>query len=357
MLIYVDKKEEKKQKIKIISLILISTFLVCANIMYFNSALQHTSEHLTDYKSITHQNNWYKQAQVVYLFNAPKPNLKKIIIIPNKLNRETITTIASILSKLKKQQTYQILSDISDKDLLTRLIEKVAPQLNVSDNFPDVIITSDFSNVTETIAQNKMVPLTLNYKTAEKKLSLGEISKYINTFFPLKTAPTNQLEKEKQALETFIENNLITLKKSIIPDFYPDFSKQNLFLQNCRVCLINQNSDIFCGLSNHASFLHNIKKNIAKAPADIPLKKIILLTSDNPFDPKNISELERDEGLHFQYQKREAILLPEEILPLTNSQQILYKLKQKAGINPQHNHPNMKYNKFKTLEVNLDDNI
>lgn len=357
MLIYVDKKKEKKQKIKIISFVLISIFILWTNIIYFSSALNQAINHLTNYKSITHANHWYKNAQIVYLFNAPKPDIKKIIIIPKTLNRETITIIASILSKLKRQQTYQILTDISDKDLLTRLIEKVAPQLNVSDNFPDVIITSDFSNVTETIAQNKMVPLTLNYKTAEKKLSLGKISKYINTFFPLKATPANQLEEEKQALEIFMEDNFLTLKEITTQGYTLHFSKQSLFLQNVRLCLINQNSDFFCGLSNHASLLHNLKKSLSKMPKDSPIKKIILLTSDTPFNPQNMIELQKDEGLHFQYQKREAILLPEEISSLTNSQQILYKLKSKAGINPQYEHHFMKYYKFKTLEVNLDDKI
>lgn len=357
MLIYVDKKKERKRKITIISVVLLGFFIIYANVMHFKTALNKASEQLTNYKSIKHSNSWYKDAQIVYLFGAPKPNIKKIIIIPNKINRETTTIIASILSKSKKQQTYQISPDISDKDLLLRLIEKAAPQLNASDTDPDIIITSDFAEVSDTITQNKMIPFTLNYKTAEKKLSLGEISKYVNTFFPLKPPSTNKIEKEKQALETFAEDNILWLKNLKQKDFSLDFSKQNLFLKNVRVCLINRDFSTFCGLSNHASFLHNLQKSLFQTPTDTTPTKIILLTSDEPFNPKDISRPEKDEGLHFHYQKREAILLPSEIMPLTNSQQILYTLKQKAGINPQHEHPYMKYYKFKTVEIDLNDNI
>ena len=357
MLIYVDKKKERKRKITIISLVLLGFFIIYANVMHFKTALNKTTEHLTNYKSIKHSNNWYQNAQIVYLFSAPKPNIKKIIIIPDKINRETTTIIASILSKSKKEQTYQILPDVSDKNLLIQLIEKVSPKLNSSDTNPDIIITSDFARMTDTIMQNQMIPLALNYKTAEKKLSLGEISKYVNTFFPLKSPSTNKIEKEKQVLETFVEDNILLLKNLKQADFSSNFSKQNLLLKNVRVCLINQDSVISCGLSNHASFLHNLQKILLQLPADTTPTKLILLTSDAPFNPKDGSRLEKDEGLHFRYQKRESTLLPTEIIPLTNSQQILYTLKQKAGINPQYKNPYMKYYKFKTVEVNLNDNI
>ena len=357
MLIYVDKKKERKRKITIISLILVSIFIVYANIIHFQTALNEASEYLINYKSVKHLNNWYQNAQIVYLFSTPKPNTKKIIIIPNQINRETTTIIASIFVKLKKQQTYQILPDVSNKTLLLQLIEKISPQMTSVSANPDIIITSDLSKAEESITQNKMTPQTINYKTAEKKLSLGEISKYVNTFFPPSPSPTSQIEKENQALESFIADNISDLKDIIKTDFTLSFSKQSLFLQNVRLCLINQNLDFFCGLSNHASFSHNLKKSLSKMPKDSLAKKIILLTSDIPFNPQNIMELTKNEGLHFQYQKREATLLPKEIEPLTNSQQILYKLKSKAGINPQYENPHMKYYKFKTLEVNLDDNI
>ena len=353
MFIYVDKKKEKKRKIRIISLILLGFFIICANVIYFKIDLNKTSEHLTDYQSIKHSNSWFLNSEIVYLFSAPKPNIKKVILTPSKINRETTTVMVSILLKLKKQKTYQILPDILDKKSLTQLINKVLPQVDVTEDNPDIIISSDFSKISDIIDQNQMIPLALSYKTAEKKLSLEQLSKYVTPFFPLKELPKNKMEEEKQALEIFVEDNISSLKNfSKI-----DFSKQNLFLRNARICLVNQNSDTFCSLSNHSSFLHNLKKALVQAPADIPLKKIIFLTSDDSLNPEEINELKADEGLRFQYQKRKSILLPEEMTSLTNSKQKLYKLKQKAGLNPQYENPYMKYYKFKTLEVNLDDNI
>ena len=215
------------------------------------------------------------------------------------------------------------------------------------------ISSSDFSKVSDIITQSQMVPLALNYKAAEKKLSFEQINNYINIFFPIKNPPENKPEEEKQALEFFVKDNFSSLKNLE----KADFSKQNFLLKNVRICLINQNSDIFCSLSNHSSFLYNIKKALAQMPDNSLPKKIIFLTSDTPFNPKDFGKLKTDEGLHFQYQRRQSILLPKEMASLTDSQQILYKLKQKSGINPQYENPDMKYYKFKTLEVNLDDNI
>ena len=357
MLIYVDKKKEKAKKIKKIFFTLLCILVILINIAQFKSSLNHPSDSLNNYKSITHSNKWYSKVQNIYLFSAPQPSIKKIIIIPDNINREIITILASILSKLKTPKTYSLLSDVSNKNVITQLTKKILPDLEESNNSPDIIITSDFSRVSETIHQNKMIPSVLSYKTAEKKLSLGEISNYVNTFYPAPPTPIKRLEKEQQSLENFAKDYRLPLKKLAENDSIPNFSAQNFFLKNARICLITKSSNIYCGLSNHTSFLHNFQKASQHISDKRSLKKVVLLTSELPIPPQDLWKIKKDEGIRFSYQKRGAILLPIERQNLTNSKEILYKLKQKAGINPQHENSQMKYYKFKTLEVTLNDNI
>ena len=86
-------------------------------------------------------------------------------------------------------------------------------------------------------------------------------------------------------------------------------------------------------------------------------QKLIFLTSDEKISPDFPLILEKDEGIHLQYGKLKAFLLPEECQALTNPKEILATLKQMIGINPDYATPSIRLYKFKTTEVILNEKI
>jgi hypothetical protein len=190
----------------------------------------------------------------------------------------------------------------------------------------------------------------------QKLADIKNLTNLLDSLFPPLPAPKDKSEQEKSALQNFVSENLTAIKNIIFADKLPPFSLQKTFLKENRFCLQNNNKTK-CKLHTHRSFEKNLQKLTHKFSLQNKPQKLILLTNDTPVSTETLTTLAKDEGLHFTYYTREAFLFPEDINSLAESKNALYILKQKAGLNPTYENPAMKLYKFKTLEVNLDDNI
>jgi hypothetical protein len=359
MLIYVDKKKERQKKIRRLLLILFSLFFITLNLWQFNTSLNHSDQSLTDYQSIKHLNLWYNNADIVYLFTDKKNNTAALII-PETFNQENATTIALALSKLPQQKYNIILApNISENDSLRNLIKIFLPQaeFNSTANAPDVIIANDTKIAAQHIIKNKLFPRTLNYKHTKKIQEIPALKNFIKNTFPPLPLPQNTLEQESQNLQSFISTHERILKDFVFLDKEPPFTSQNLFLQNIRLCLKTKENNLSCALDTTVS----LKQNIINAKADLPkedtINKVYLLTSDMKTTPQTTTRFNKDEGLRFVYQSRNALLLPEDMKLLDNPLKAFYILKEKTGINPLFDAPDMYFYKIKIKEITHDEDI
>ena len=354
MLLYIDKKKEKRRKITIVLVIVFSITLVLFNIKQFNTFLHHNLESLTTYQPLQHTNLWYKKTSPVHLFSINQPYTAKILLIPTKLNRENATTIAIALSKLpQKKYTLNFTSEIAttEKEKLTELTTYLHSISNKSTNKHPLIITTQLDSIKDIINSNKLYPSTFNYKQSAD----ATFSPILDKLFPLKRQPQTTLEIEKETLERFASDNLKEIKALILDDKEIDFTLKNIFLKNIRLCLIAKD-EISCSLSQKNSFLKNLATAQQKLSSKVP-QKLILWTSNEQIDISPLPQLQSDEGLYFTGLNRKTYLLPQNIQPLTDTKEYLYILKQQAGLNPAYTTPDMKLYKFKTTEVILDDEI
>jgi len=354
MLIYVDKKKEKQKKIKIISLILCGIFIVLLNIKYYYSSQNSNTQSLTSYQTLKHSNPWYNQSSPIYLFSSKQNPNQNILIIPSELTRENATTIAFILSKLPySQYSLNLTTEVPNKKTIRNITEKV---ITISNTAPsNITITTDLSNVEDIINDENLYPSISNYKKAQKTLNNSPLNEILNDIFPLPIPVEDDIKKEQQNLKSFSKDNLKYLKRLILKQKEPPFTKQYLFLQNVRLCLKSKDK-ISCSTSTRNSLKKNLAIALQKLKKDTP-HKLLLWTSDFPLDDQSFKELKSDEGIYFKSQNRESFLLPQDINTLTNQKDIIYILKQKVGLNPQYTTPDMKFYKFKITEVDLDDNI
>lgn len=359
MLIYVDKKKEKQKKIRKLIFILFSLFFILINIWQFNLSLNRSNQSLTDYKSIKHLNSWYNHADVVYLFISNKKNTVAIII-PEIFNKENALSTALALSKLP-QKKYNILisPEITVKEDLINLTKIFLPaaELNTSDNTPDIIITSNIENAAPYIIKNKLFLRTLNYKHTKKIQDFPAVKNFIQNTFPPANPPQNILEQDNENLQSFVSTHKQALEDFIFADKEPQFIDQNFFLQNIRLCLKTKENNLSCALDTTTSF----KQNLINAKASLPKKdtiiKVYLLTSDMEISPDTGTPFKAIDGLRFVYKNRNALLFPEDIKLLDNAQKAFYILKEKAGINPLFNAPDMYFYKFKIKEISYDKDI
>lgn len=359
MLIYVDKKKEKQKKIRKLLLILFILFFIIINLWQFNLSLNHAKQSLTDYQLIKHLNSWYNNADIVYLFTGNK-NKTAAIIIPKTFNQENATTIALALSKIS-QQKYNIIlaSNMSKNDSLMNLIKVFLPQaeFNSSANAPDIIIANNIENAVPHIIKNKLFPHALNYKHTKKIQELPALKNFIKNTFPPMPLPKNTLEQESKNLQSFITTHKQVLKDFIFLNKEPPFTNQNLFLQNIRLCLKTKENNLSCALDTTVSLRQNITKAKAGLGKENSINKVYFLTSDMKTTPQPDIRFDEDEGLRFVYQNRNALLLPEDIKLLDNPLEAFYILKEKTGINPLFNTPDMYFYKIKLKEITYDENI
>lgn len=355
MLIFVDKKKEKRRKIKIFCIICFAVFFIVMNIFHFNSTLHLSNQSLTEYQSPIISNDWYKKADIVYLFNSQQKT--KIILIPQTYNRENITTLALAFSKLPSQKTFLSFSqEISDPAPIKEVAALFFPLSNKKTAPQKIIISTSFPSIQKDINQHKLYPVALNYKHTQKLNNINKLTSLLDSLFPTKPAPQNELEEEKEALQKFIEENKITLKDIVLRNKQPPFVLQNIFLSKNRFCLKNT-KEKKCSLHSDLSFIKNLQEMTAPKSSLKNRLKLILLTDDSPLAVQEAPSLAKDEGLHFIFNNHEAFLFPEEIKKLDDQKNTLYIIKEKAGINPKYQADTMRLYKFKTLEIDLDDNI
>jgi hypothetical protein len=121
--------------------------------------------------------------------------------------------------------------------------------------------------------------------------------------------------------------------------------------------LQSKDENIVCSLSEDVSLKENLHKLLKEVPSEIDWNRFYLLTSDEEISSSKFLSLEQDEGVYFYYQGLDAFLLPEDIKKLDNIAQVFYLLKEKAGLNPLFEAPDMKFYKFKIREVTIDEEI
>ena len=357
MLIFVDKKKEKRRRIKILCFICVVFFIIVANIFHFKKALNYNNEKLTTYQTIAQKNDWYDKSKTVYLLFSQQENAQKVIIIPQKINRENIATLALAFSKIKDIPAEITLTpEISDLQIINELAEIFFPLATEKTPKQKILISSDLEMVKDTIMAEHLYPLTLNYKHTKKLNNHSQFMQFLDKKFPTLPEPKNKQEQEKRALQEFAMENLSILQRITLKQKTPDFSYRNLLLKSVRFCLQNSQSTT-CSTDSNSSFIKNLNTLLQSQKKTAKPQKLILLTSDELIENIDSLTLEADEGLHFQFQKREAFLLPEEIQNLKKSDKAIYTLKQKAGLNPKYTTSQMKFYKFKTTEVILDEKI
>ncbi|MBR2274201.1 MAG: hypothetical protein IJ864_05200 [Alphaproteobacteria bacterium] len=357
MLIYVDKKKQRRQRIKLFCWVSIVLLILTTNIIHFNTSLNLSHQQLTSYQTIKLDNTWYSQADTIYLFKAQPPQQQHVLIIPSQFNKENAATLALAFSKIPNIPTKLILSsEIIHQKEIYQLAKIFLSTISNQDASQKIYLTTDLETAKKIIIPAQLYPMTLNYKHSEKLKNNPIFLKTLDTIFPPKKKPSSHLAQEKEALQCLVTENKNLLKKIINKQKAPPFALHNLFLQNVRFCL-QTNQNTLCETDTHNSFLSNLKHLLGKIHPQQKVQKLILLTTEDTINTSDFIALKKDEGLHFQYQNRESLILPYEQETLNNPIKIEYILKEKAGLNPYYTSPDMTFYKFKTLEVNLDEDI
>ena len=357
MLIYVDKKKEKQRKIKIFCLVLFAIIFVCLNILSYHKQRHHEQTDLSSYQKISHQNEWYDKALPIYLFSNKETSAPNIIILPKTINKETALILVDSLINLPRQNyNLTITDEVKNKKFLKQLFKIARPKLSSDESSAEIILTSDFDMVQNTINNFGLYPKTLSYGKINTALFSEPLNNLINEQYPPQTEPQTKIEKEQKALAEFAAENKTELMNLIFKNIPPKFSKQASFLENSRLCLQTENS-INCQTRPETSLLLNIKKALNATAKDAKPQKLLLWTSNEKINPTDLHQLKNDEGLYFRFHQLETYLLPQELNALTIEKEPLTILKEKAGFNPEYTSPEMELYKFKITEVNLDEQI
>ncbi|MBE6462822.1 MAG: hypothetical protein E7005_03575 [Alphaproteobacteria bacterium] len=347
MLLYVNKKQERKKRIKLLSLIAFIIFFITANIINFYHKLHTTTDNLSSYQSITHLNTWYKNYEPIEIYKT-KDNQIKVILIPNALTREITETLSTLLEKISKTPSPKIhfLGNASLFELIKELAQIHNIEITDKITKKSIIISSDFDLLKSHIYSNKLFPKTITYVNSTNPKSLSLLNKY----FPLPISPKTNLSKQKHSLTLFAKAYQKELETISTTNNYNSqkFHKQSALLKNIPLCLQTTNST-FCTLDNKTSLIKNIIKTKEQNKANAPYTKLILLTN---FEKTTLETFSPQNGLLFKFHSRETILLPNE-----KDKNHFYTIKQKSGINPNYETKDMEFYQFKTVEINLNDNI
>lgn len=351
MLLYVDKKKQKRRQIKIIISTLAVFLSLIANSICLSKALQQTNKHLTKFSPFEHTQPWYQNSHVVTVFTHKKSTVPLAILIPQTINRENLLTIALAFSKFN-HHAFEI--EMTSEITQTATLQKLATLFNKKTKTPakKIIITTKAEQLNDFIKQNKLFPTALHYQNTKKLKITNELQTFIDSAFPLPKKPQNQLEKEKKALELFTAKykkeilNLLLAKPQLNA-----YTSKHLLLQNANICLTTTHKNI-CETNKNISLKNNLQTAIKKLPKNAPLKKLFLLTSLKEI--KINTPLATDEGAAFRYGTKQSLILPHEKNEKINTYILL---KQQAGLNPEYHSKKMKFYKFKTTEININDNI
>lgn len=350
MLIYVNKKKERYKKIKILSLILCVFFIFAINISCFKKSIHTPAQSLTQYQTLKISQNWYNNAQTATVFTNKKSS-QAVIVIPATLNKENfLITAAALYKTLTPNTELSFTKDVKQPELLKKIVEALPLKSSEKIN-KTLLITTDFKQAEPLIFTHKLYPHIINYKQAQKQEILQPL---LNAAFPQPIAPDTLLEKEKSCLKTFAKDYAKELQTLISTQKQPAFFAQNLFLQNARICLQNKDKTT-CRTSSELSLEKNLTKALSSFSQQNPPQKLIFLTSEQKLETPE--QLKPDEGLRFNFGSKETILLPKQISALANPTKAFYILKKHAGLNPNYVSPDMNFYKFKTMEINLNDDI
>lgn len=297
----------------------------------------------------------------------------------------------------------QFTPEIKETSALLSLIQIFAPACRITEsshtavNQPDtipsdtepsssrsIIVSSDINAVKAVISAQNLYPHTINYTAALKKFktleAFSSVKPLLDRLFPLAPKTQGKLAAEQNALRSFAFEH----KKELLAAFYLEalspttfpqvasparLSTDNLLLQNAPLCLTTREKTA-CSLDLNASLEKNLKTALHRlSPGQTPFR-LSLLTSAIEITPQTI--LMPDEGLMFRFGSRENLLLPQEIaafrksLAARNRQpvpasadnaEIFRFLQLRSGLNPDYHNNQMKFYKFKTVEINLNDNI
>lgn len=351
MLLYVDKKKQKRQKIKVTCFILTFIFIVLANILHFNTTLHQAQNSLTKYQTIQTKHDWFYSSNTIQIFTKKNKKEPLIIIVPQNINRETAEILSCALSKVTPNTAITISPSLANHTILQALIQQIIPSLNTTPS-NNLLITDNVKNANTLIHKEKLHPSFLTYKNTEKNST--QVKNLIDQLFPLPQKPSNSLEQELSSLKEFTTIYKNEIKKSLSPNNKHTFTSHGFFLKNANIC-INYNSEKACEINSNNSLEKNIK-NILQQNIDITkITHINLLTTFQEITDTDI--LEQNEGIILQFENRKEVLLPKEIKNISKKKTPFYIIKEKLGVNPNYTSPNMKYYKFKTLEIEINDNI
>ena len=241
MLLYVNKKQERKKRIKQLSLIAFIIFFITANIINFYYKLHTTTDTLSSYQAITHINTWYKNYEPIEVYKT-KNNHIRAILIPTSSTREISETLSSLLEKISKQPSSKLhfLDNHSSYELITELaqIHNIKTTNQITKN--TIIISSDFNLLKPHIYNNKLFPKTITYLSSTNKNSLALLDKY----FPLPILPKTNLAKQKHSLTLFAKAHKKELQTISTTNNYNSqkFHKQSALLKNIPLCLQTTNN-------------------------------------------------------------------------------------------------------------------
>lgn len=354
MLLYVDKKKLKRRKIKIAGIIISCTFALMANIISFKTALHKTTQSLTTYKTLQTTQDWYNKADIVHLFTSKRHKQIKAVLIPEPLNRENAQTIALALSKLPQNSNLILTDDVLEKDYLQQISSLFTLSVTNTTQSENIIVTTDINNIISLINEQKLFPQTLYYKQTIKLQSNSALQQLLDRRFPPIPQPQNTQEKQQQAIQNFADTyrtDLLSLLHSA--DSRIAFTTQNLMLQNLGICLSSA-TQTTCSAKPDCSIQQNIHAAQANLQAQTP-QKLYLLTSLEEIPVNTV--LTKEDGVFFRFGTKETFILPQNTLSIPNNTDIYAYLKQQAGLNPDYNTPDMKFYKFKTTEIHINDNI
>ncbi len=345
MLLYVNKKKQKRRRVKIITVVFVCCFIFCANIIVFLSSLHETDKHLAEDYSLFGKKVDASEPGVVCLFSAKSKALPEIVILPDVMNRQNLITTAYAFSKLAAAGSVYFSPEVENSEYLLKLLQLYLPDVRLSDAKGGIIITSDEKNFSDIIKGNKLYPKVYYYNHAVRQQKPDGLDMLLDEQFPLPLLPKSRLEKEKAALKLFAETFQEELRGMLNGRHNADFAFRHYLLQQANLCFVSERQAV-CRTDAKVSLQKSLLSFGKKA------KKIVLLTSLQEI--KFGENTEADEGIVFRYGEREAIILPFE----KNKYSDLYSaLKQNAGVNPEYHAVDMKYYKFKTAEVYADDKI
>lgn len=353
MLLYVDKKKLKRQRLKRLLTILFIVVFIGVNIVHFKQELHHSNQKLTTYNRSIFDKEGYAKADTVLLFASKSKETPSYIVIPPIFNRQNYQTIALAFSLLSPGSTeISFLSDVPNQDHLLKLGQIFHPDLNITSDKSNIIVTTNFNAVAANIRSAKLIPNALNYARAAKTLSAHSVlAQLLKELFPTPIAPQTRLQKEQQALKNFTADYKKDILQLINNTFHPasfvpiPYAAHSILLKNVSVCL-KSSSQTACVVNSKHSLMQNIATAGKKLSA-LP-EKLILLTSTEPI--LSPAELQPDDGLGFHFKNQRIYIIPEDLPQSTNAFKFI---KKQAGLNPDYESPAMKFYKFKTTEIPL----